>query len=134
MQLVILVVTLALVQFIYFGIRVGSARLKYNIPAPAMSGHPVFERHLRVEQNTKEQLLVFIPAIFMFAWQGQQVGVPYATEGAAALGVIWLIGRGLYARAYVRDPQRRGPGFMLTALPSMLLLLATLVAVFRSLL
>ncbi len=134
MQLVILVVTLALVQCIYFGIRVGSARVQYGIKAPAMSGHPVFERHLRVEQNTQEQLLVFIPAIFMFAWQAQEAGVPFATEGAAALGVVWLIGRGLYARAYVRDPQRRGPGFMLTAIPSMLLLLGTLVAVFRSLL
>lgn len=134
MELVVFVVTLALFQFIYFAIRVGNARRQYGIKAPAMSGHPVFERHLRVQQNTMEQLLLFVPASFLFAWQGEAAGWTVAPQIAAALGVIWLIGRGLYARAYVKEPLSRAVGFAMTIFPSMLMMGGTLLAVFMSLL
>lgn len=128
MELVILVVMLALIQYIVFSVQVGNARMKYGIKAPAMSGHPVFERHMRVQMNTLEQLIVFIPASFAYAWLGDSLGW-YGSETAAFLGVIYLIGRTLYARAYIKDPQLRSLGFLLTFGPSALMIGGSLVCV-----
>lgn len=133
MELVILVACLALIQYIYFSVNVGRARMKYGVRAPAMSGHPVFERHLRVQQNTLEQLVIFMPVQFMYAWSADNMQW-YGSEIAAALGVVWLIGRGLYARSYVKEPLSRGVGFMMTIIPSMLMIGGTLAAVFAALL
>jgi glutathione S-transferase len=133
MELVILVTCLALIQYTYFSASVGMARKKYGVRAPAMSGHPVFERHLRVQQNTLEQLMLFIPAEFMFAWSADNLQW-FGSEIAAALGVVWIIGRGLYARSYVKEPLSRGPGFLMTFFPSMLMIIGSLIAVFASLL
>jgi uncharacterized MAPEG superfamily protein len=133
MELIILTTTLALIQYIYFAINVGNARRQYGIRAPQMSGHPVFERFLRVQENTQEQLSIFIPVQFMYGWLGDNLGW-YGYETAAALGVIWLIGRGLYARAYVKEPLSRSIGFMMTMIPSMLMLGGCIVGVLVSLL
>ncbi len=128
MELVILVVMLALIQYILFAVQVGNARAKYGIKAPAMSGHPVFERYLRVQMNTLEQLVVFIPAAFSFAWLADSLEWP-GSEVAAFLGVIYLIGRALYARAYVQDPAKRAVGFMLTFVPGAVMFAGALVCV-----
>lgn len=133
MELAILVVCLALLQYIYFSVLVGRARVKYGIRAPAMAGHQLFERQLRVQQNTLEQLVIFIPVQFTFSWIAENLGWP-GYEIAAALGVVWLIGRALYARSYVREPQSRSIGFLLTVAPSIILLAGSLVGVFMSLL
>lgn len=133
MELTILVVCLALLQYIYFSFLVGGARAKYGIRAPAMAGHPVFERQLRVQQNTLEQLVIFIPVQFTFPYLAENLGWP-GYEIAAALGVVWLIGRGLYARNYVREPLSRSVGFLLTFAPSITLLIGSVVCVFISLL
>jgi uncharacterized MAPEG superfamily protein len=128
MELVILVVMLALIQYVIFAVQVGNARVKYGIKAPAMSGHAVFERYLRVQMNTLEQLIVFIPAAFSYAYLADALGW-YGSEIAAFLGVVYLIGRALYARAYVRDPAQRSMGFMLTFVPSALMIGGALVGV-----
>ena len=133
MELVILIVVLALLEYIVFFIQVGRARTKYNIKAPAVTGHPVFERHLRVQQNTLEQLIIFIPAIFSYAYVAENIGWA-GNEIAAALGVIFLIGRAVYARSYVRDPAGRALGFGLTFLPSAVLLAGTLIGIMISIL
>ena len=126
MELVIIVVVLALIQFIVFGILVGRARGKYNVSAPATSGDPVFERYNRVHMNTLEQLAVFLPSIFIYSY----VGSPAV---AAGLGVVYLVGRLVYLRSYIADPATRGAGFGMTALPSMFMLLASLFIVIRNL-
>ena len=126
MDYVIIVVVLALMQYLGFGIMVGRARGKYNIAAPASSGDPIFERYWRVHQNTLEQIVLFLPAIFLYS----HLGNPLI---AAGLGVVYLIGRMLYLRSYVADPKSRGAGFALTALPSMFMLLASLVMAARNL-
>lgn len=128
MELVVLVVMLALVQYIWFGAQVGQARVKYGVNAPAMSGHAVFDRHMRVQMNTLEQMVVFIPAAFSFAYLADSLGW-YGSEIAAFLGVVYLIGRHLYARAYVQDPASRGPGFLLTVVPSMIMIVGALAGV-----
>ena len=133
MELIVLVATLALVQFIYFSISVGRARAQYGIKAPQMSGHPVFERHVRVQMNTLEQLVVFLPVLFMYAWASENQGWAGYKIGAA-MGVVWIIGRTIYARAYIKDPASRSAGFMITFVPTAIMMVGTLVAVFKSLL
>jgi glutathione S-transferase len=128
MELVILVIVIALFQYMGFAARVGMGRVKYGVPAPAISGHPQFERLYRVQMNTLEQLVLFLPAMLAFAWLGDARGWP-GSEISAALGVVWIIGRALYARSYVKDPDSRGPGFLLTAGPSILMLLGSVLLV-----
>src|SRR5690606_17338932 len=119
MELVAIVVSLALLQYTYFGGLVGRARVKYNVQAPAVSGDPVFERYYRVQMNTMESLVIFLPSIFIFA--------SYISANiAAGLGIIFIIGRQLYQRAYVKDPNTREIGFILTILPSIILALGGL--------
>ena len=127
MNYVHIVALLAVVQFIVFSTLVGAARGKYGIQAPAMTGNEHFERAVRVQMNTLEQLVGFLPALFIAA--------AYWPQGyVAAAGVVYLVGRTLYRQAYVTDPSKRGLGFLLTFLPTTLLVLAGLVgAVMKSL-
>ena len=120
MNYVHIVALLAIIQFIIFGIFVGQARGKYGIKAPAMTGNEHFERAARVQMNTLEQLVCFLPALLMAAVYWPQVYV-------AAVGVVYLVGRTLYRQAYVADPAKRGLGFLLTFLPTTLLILEGLV-------
>ena len=116
----VLIILLALVQYLYFSIRVGAARGKYGISAPSTSGDEQFERLFRVQMNTLEQLIVFIPAMLAFA--------AYALPAWAWVpGVVYLAGRQLYAWAYVKDPASRGPGMGLTLLANAVLLGGALV-------
>ncbi len=103
---------------------VGRARMQHHVRAPAVSGNEAFERAYRVQMNTIEQLVVFLPALYIAARYWPQ---PWA----AALGAVYLVGRLVYRQAYLADPDKRGPGFMLTALPTLLLLLGGLVGVLR---
>jgi len=120
MELVAIVASVALLEYTAFVWRAGKARGEAGVPAPAMSGDPDFERHVRVQENTVEQLVIFLPALFLFAI--------YASElGAAALGAVFILGRGLYAHAYVNDPAKRGPGFALTLAANTILVLGTIV-------
>jgi uncharacterized MAPEG superfamily protein len=120
MEYVAIVATLALAELVWFGVLAGQARSKYGVQAPAVTGHPIFERYFRVQQNTLEQIVPFLPALFLF---GRYVSAPIA----AALGAVWLVGRVVYLRAYVADPARRGLGFGLTAIPTLVLIVGALV-------
>lgn len=133
MELVLLIVVLALSEYIFFAIRVGRARIKYNIKAPATVGHPIFERHLRIQQNTLEQLIIFLPALFSYSYIAENLGWA-GNETAAALGVVFLIGRAVYARAYLRDPAGRSTGFILTFFPSAVMLAGTVIGILVSIL
>ena len=116
MAWVLIVIILAIFQFIAFGFAVARARARHGVPAPAQSGHPVFERYFRVQMNTLEQLVAFLPAIWLFA----QFVDPH---WAAALGAVYLAGRMIYFASYVKDPKSRGLGFLLTILPTFAMLL-----------
>jgi uncharacterized MAPEG superfamily protein len=115
MAWVLIVMVLALLQFVAFGAAVGRARGRHGVPAPATTGNPVFERYFRVQMNTLEQLVIFLPAIWLFA----QFVDPH---WAAGLGAVYLIGRMVYFNSYVKEPKSRGLGFGLTALPSLIML------------
>jgi glutathione S-transferase len=120
MAYVDIVTALALLQFIVFGMKVGGARGKYGIKAPATTGNEVFERHFRVQQNTLEQLVVFVPGLYLFSHY-------FNPLWAAGLGTVYLLGRELYSASYVKDPAKRGPGFGLTFMPSAILLAGGLI-------
>lgn len=124
MALVAIVIALALLQYSVFAMLVGKARGTYEVKAPAISGHPVFERYYRVHVNTLEQLMVFIPSILIFGYFGN------ATI-AAGLGVVFLIGRLLFLLAYVKDPSKRSLGFVVGYLPTMILLIGGLISAIR---
>ncbi len=120
MELVAIVAAVSLLEYAIFVWRAGKARGETGVPAPAMSGHPDFERHVRVQDNTVEQLIIFLPALFLFAIHASELG-------AAALGALFILGRGLYAYAYVHDPAKRGPGFALTFGVNVILIVGTIV-------
>jgi glutathione S-transferase len=124
MAYVDIVTALALLQFIMFGFRVGGARGKYGVKAPAITGNDIFERFFRVQQNTLEQLIVFIPAIYLFSRY-------FNPLWAAGLGVVYLVGREVYAATYVNDPAKRSLGYGLTFLPMAVLLVGGLVGAVR---
>jgi uncharacterized membrane protein YecN with MAPEG domain len=126
LPLLVLISVLALLQFFLFGSLVGRARARYGIVAPAVTGHDMFDRYFRVQMNTLELLVMFLPAL----WLAAMYVAPIWT---VALGVIYLIGRMLYLRGYVADPHKRGPGFALSMLPILLLLLIALVGCIRQL-
>ena len=119
MELVIVVVILALIEYYIFGALVGWARGKYGVSAPAVSGDPVFERYYRVQQNTLEQLMGFIPAILIYGYYGN-------AQIAAGLGMVFIIARVIYLYAYVADPAKRGLGFVLGWLATIFMMFAGL--------
>ena len=121
MEYVALVSGLVLLQYVGFGILVGNARGKYGVKAPAISGHEVFERHFRVQQNTLELLIVMLPAMWLFA---RYVSAPWA----AGLGLVYFVGRIVYLRSYVADPASRSAGFGLSMLPVLAMVLGTMIA------
>ncbi len=120
MELVAIVVCLALLELAVFGFISGGARGKYGVAAPATTGHPTFERHFRVHQNTIEQLVMFVPGILLF---GYYVSAPIG----ALIGILYVIGRIWYAQAYVQDPGKRTGGFLVSMLSTQVLVLGGLI-------
>ena len=122
------IIVLALAQFIFLGIKVGSARGKFGVAAPAITGNPAFERVFRVHQNTLEQLIVFVPACYGFFhyWKDPEwlILIP---------GLIFIIGRFMYSSSYSKDAAKRGPGFILTILSNVFLILGTFIGALKSL-
>ncbi|KRG41478.1 hypothetical protein ARC78_11055 [Stenotrophomonas pictorum JCM 9942] len=119
MHYVELVAMLVVLQYLFFIVLVGRARGITGLKAPAVSGHEGFERIYRVQMNTLELMVALLPALFVAAryWPASWV---------AALGAVYLIGRFLYWRAYVKAPSARALGFGLSMLPVLALLLMAL--------
>lgn len=120
LELVAVVIAIALLEYIVIVFQCGQARARHAIPAPSTTGDATFERYFRVQQNTIEQLVVFLPAIVLF-------GVYVSDPIGAGLGLVFVLGRAMYARGYYRDPAERGPGFGLTILSNLTLTLGGLI-------
>jgi len=114
------VTCLALSLYIVTFMIAGRARRRFAVRAPAVTGPPEFERALRVQQNTLEQLVWFIPALWLFAL--------YVSPGwGGIIGLVWVGGRAFYAYSYYRDPDTRGPGFLIGLISAAVLLIGALI-------
>lgn len=82
----------------------GYLRSKHKIAAPAVVGHPLFERAHRTHLNTVENLVLFIPMLWIAsAFYGGQI--PFW------LGLVWVASRIIYAIGYAQaNPELREPG------------------------
>lgn len=121
-----LVTVLALFQIMVFAILVGRARGTYGIKAPATTGNEQFERYYRVQMNTLELLVVLLPAL----WLASSYWSPAIMAG---IGAVYLVGRVLYFREYIQQPTSRTLGFSLSFMPILVLLIAALAGIVRSL-
>jgi glutathione S-transferase len=114
-----IVTALALLVYVWVTLKIGAARAKFGVKAPSIDGPPDFQRVFRVQQNTLEQLALFLPALWLFA-------AAWGDMTAAIIGAFWPIGRILYAVTYYQAAEKRAAGFGLTFLPSVILLLGGL--------
>jgi glutathione S-transferase len=115
-----IVTVIALLEFFWFGTMVGRARARFNVPAPAMTGNEGFERYFRVHMNTLEQLIAFLPVLWIFGYYVSEIW-------GAALGVVYIVGRAIYYAAYIKDPKSRSLGFALTVLPIFAMMIGILI-------
>ena len=118
------VTVLTLILFFVITVNVGRARVKYKVPVPQTSGDSDFERVFRVQQNTLEQLILFLPSLWLFS-------LFVSPNWGAGIGGIWVIGRILYAWGYYQEVQKRTLGFGINALSLIVLLLGALVGIIR---
>jgi len=119
-----LMTLLAILWYIVTAFQVARAHVKYNIPAPAMTGNPALERAVRVQMNTLEQLVAFLPAMWIYAWYGNP-------RWAAIACAVWIVGRIVYAFGYWADANKRGPGFAITFLALAVVWVAAVYSVVR---
>ncbi|HUZ14445.1 MAG TPA: MAPEG family protein [Caulobacteraceae bacterium] len=118
--LVAVVSLLALLVYFYMSLRVGRARSRYKIAAPAVTGDPNFERDYRIQMNTLEWLPLFLVSLWLFAiyWNSDLI--------ASLIGLVWIVGRILYMTGYARAAKDRELGFMIQALAAGVLLFGAL--------
>lgn len=114
------VTLLALVLYLVLGVRVAQARGKYSVPTPATDGPPEFQRIFRAHQNTLEQIAAYLPVLWLAA---SAIGDPWA----ALIGLLWPIGRVVYALGYGKAAGKRGIGFALTMTSTAALLVAAII-------
>lgn len=128
MSMVYAVMGLALLQYLFFGVAVGAARVRYGVKAPATTGNEMFERYYRVQMNTLELLVVLVPALPLFAYY-------VSVRWAVVLGLVYVVGRFIYYFGYVKAPEKRGLGYLVSYVPVAVLLVgglgAAAVAAFR---
>ena len=120
MALVALVAMLAVAEYLFFTVQVGRARVRTGVTAPAVTGVEEFERYFRVQQNTVEQLVIFLPSLVVS-------GMFLSDVFAAVVGVAFVIGRAVYYAGYTRDPDSRGIGMIISFVANAALLLGGLV-------
>jgi glutathione S-transferase len=113
-----IVTILAVLLYFYMGLVVAQMRTKHNLPAPAMSGNPEFERAWRVHYNTLEQIVIFLPLLWLATIYFHVIGWV-----APALGLLWLIGRVVYMQGYLAAAEKRSMGFMIGSIATLGLLI-----------
>lgn len=116
-----LVTIITLIVYFWMAFKVGKARAAFGVPAPRMDGPDDFLRVLRVQGNTAENLLLFLPSIWLFA-------LTVGDIWAAAIGIFYPVGRVLYARGYYAEALKRSTGFTVGLASTVILLLGSLIA------
>jgi uncharacterized MAPEG superfamily protein len=121
------VTVLTVLLGLYTMMLVGRMRGKHAVQAPAVSGAPEFERAFRVQMNTLEQSVLFLPVLWLATLYPVLTG--YLAPG---LGLIWIIGRVLYASGYMADPKKRSSGFLIAGVALLGLLVLSIVGICRA--
>jgi glutathione S-transferase len=104
---------------------VGRTRSKYKVDAPAMTGAPEVERALRVQGNTTEQIVIFLPLLWVAALYFQGWWAP-------VLGLVWCLGRIIYAVGYMKSPAGRSAGFMIAGVATVALLILAIIGIVQA--
>jgi len=125
-ELPALVTLLALLLYLATVMLVGRARFRHGVKPPSSDGPEPFQRALRVQQNTLEQLVFFLPSLWLAA-------LLVSVRWASLLGFIWVGARVAYAAGYLQAPEKRGPGFGISFLAAMALWLMAAVGALRAL-
>lgn len=126
-----LVTIVALIFYIWTGISVARARGRHNVKAPAMTGPLEFECAVRVQANTLEWLVVFIPALWLATiYFSPSMSIVYLSWLPPVLGVIWIVGRIIYKAGYMSAPERREVGFVISTLSALVLIICALIGIF----
>jgi glutathione S-transferase len=126
MEYVYLIILVALIEYLVFGALVGRARGIHGVKAPAITGNAAFERAHRVHQNTLENLVVFVPACWIF-------GSLVSSLWAALLGLVFVIGRAVYAAGYYAAAEKRSLGFGISFIANAALILGGLIGLLGTL-
>lgn len=120
MEIIAIVSLLIFIQYTWFSTQVGLAHGKTKIPAPKMTGDIYLEKRVRIQGNTLEQMITFVPAMWMFATYVR-------VDVAAVLGVAFIVGRQLFAWGYMKDEAtKRAPGFLITFFAGVIAILGAL--------
>ena len=122
MDFVAFTTLLLLAQYLFFMAMTGKARDEIGIKAPATTGDETFERILRVQLNTLEQLMVTLPSMWLCAFY-------FSSSFAGIMGLVFFTGRVLYRKAYIADPGTRTTGMIMGFLANILLLITALFGV-----
>jgi glutathione S-transferase len=122
MEYAVIIISIALLQYIYFTGRAGFSRGKYEVKAPKTIGNETWEVMFRVQQNTMEQLMIFIPGMIGFSIYVSEVWVLLP-------GILFVVGRQVYSHLYIKNPDSRGPGMVLSFFSNIALVLATLIGI-----
>ncbi len=125
MEPIAVATVIVLAEYFGFSVLTALARAKARIAAPATVGEPNFERRFRVQQNTLEQLIIFLPALWMFGYYVHPLW-------GAALALVFVAGRFMYYRGYVADPVKRGRGFVVGEIAQGILLAGALIGALAS--
>jgi glutathione S-transferase len=116
-----LVTLLMLGIYFWMSLQTGKTRVRTNTPAPAMSGPDELMRAIRVHENTMEGLILYLPALWLFA-------LTVGDLWAALVGIFYPVGRFLYARGYYAAADKRGLGFTVGLLSTAVLYVGALIA------
>ena len=122
MEIAILLILVALLQYLVFTFQTGISRPNKEVYAPKTSGNEIWERMFRVHQNTLEQLIIYIPGVLIFS---HYIGYLWVLIP----GITFIVGRQIYAITYVKNPKSRTLGFGLTIVSNVALVIGGLIGV-----
>jgi glutathione S-transferase len=121
-------VTIISILFVFYtGINVAQMRGRHKIAAPAVTGNPEFERAYRVQVNTLEQFVMFLPLL----WLATAYFQPLAWL-PAVFGLVWVIGRFVYLQGYMAAPEKRSTGFLITIVATTGLLVLSIIGIVQA--
>src|SRR5215510_3035558 len=109
-----IVTLLAIALYFFFATRVAVAHARFGVKLPAMTGNPDFERVFRAHENTLEWMPTFLVPLWLCA-------IYLSDIAAAALGLVWIVGRAWYFAGYSSAVEKRLPGFFVQSTACILL-------------